>query len=417
MSSPRARTLIPTPTSAPPTSCRCRGRARWSRSIAASGVVGGRRRVGASVSASCSQVRRRPASRRTRRSRPRRKRGSSRGHSARSRSPPPTWSRPPPRCASEQRSDVRRGRLDELRAERGPEPPGPAASLPDELRSGRRRPPLGRRSRRSGWLPGGAPRRGDRQQLIRRFQPAGESSLRCRRPRRGRGAAASPVRARSGRISRGGPGRATMRRPSGRVTHQPGAVPFAFGSASADGISQACFRLISGMAMPRLDQRPRSHDSSSGSTTGVSPVTAAIASRVRSSGVGPRPPVETTRSARSRASAKAWLTASRSSGSAWILVTVIPSAVRLRASSPAFVSRVSPTVNSLPMLRSSADNSGRDRTIVAAYRSRNGRDARSRRYHRTNRTCDLCSRAGRSSGSRRSRYGTMARDGSGGGAE
>ena len=38
----------------------------------------------------------------------------------------------------------------------------------------------------------------------------------------------------------------------------------------------------------------------SGSTTGVSPKAAAIDSRVRSSGVGPRPPVETTRSARAR---------------------------------------------------------------------------------------------------------------------
>ena len=97
------------------------------------------------------------------------------------------------------------------------------------------------------------------------------------------------------------PGQRDDTPPSGRLTHQPGAVPFAFGSASADGMSQACLRLISGNGMPRRDQSPRSQASRSGSTAGVSPATAAIASRVRSSGVGPRPPVEMTRSARSRA--------------------------------------------------------------------------------------------------------------------
>ena len=86
--------------------------------------------------------------------------------------------------------------------------------------------------------------------------------------------------------------------PSGRSTHQPGAVPFAFGSASADGMSQACLRFIAGMSIPRRAQSPRSHASRSASTAGVSPTTSAIASRVRSSGVGPRPPVDTTRSAR-----------------------------------------------------------------------------------------------------------------------
>ncbi len=49
-----------------------------------------------------------------------------------------------------------------------------------------------------------------------------------------------------------------------------------------------------------------------GSTTVVSPNAAAIDSRVRSSGVGPRPPVEMTRSARAIAVANASVTASRS---------------------------------------------------------------------------------------------------------
>ena len=136
--------------------------------------------------------------------------------------------------------------------------------------------------------------------------PAPRASEPRQRPGRTRSGASRAA----GRAGRRSPGR------PGRSTHQPGAVPFAFGRASADGISQACLRLISGIGMPRRDQRPRSHASRSGSTTGVSPSAAAIASRVRSSGVGPRPPVETTRSARSSAAAKASVTASRSSGSA-----------------------------------------------------------------------------------------------------
>ena len=80
-----------------------------------------------------------------------------------------------------------------------------------------------------------------------------------------------------------------MTRPSGRSTNQPGAVPFGLGSAVADGISQACLRLSSGNGIPRRDHSSRSQASRSGSTSGVSPHAAAIASRVRSSGVGPEP--------------------------------------------------------------------------------------------------------------------------------
>ncbi len=70
-----------------------------------------------------------------------------------------------------------------------------------------------------------------------------------------------------GRISRGGPGRATATRPSGRVASHPGAVPFGFARAIADGILHACFRFISGRAIPRRAQRSRSQASRSGSAT------------------------------------------------------------------------------------------------------------------------------------------------------
>ena len=89
---------------------------------------------------------------------------------------------------------------------------------------------------------------------------------------------------------------------------QPGAEPRLLASAVAPSISHACFRFASGISMPRRSNRPRSHASSSGSTVGSRPHAAAMASRVRSSGVGPRPPVETTRSAASSARWKADVT-------------------------------------------------------------------------------------------------------------
>ncbi len=46
------------------------------------------------------------------------------------------------------------------------------------------------------------------------------------------GAAGSASSRHIGRISRGGPGRVTMTRPSGRSTHQPGAVPFGLASGA-----------------------------------------------------------------------------------------------------------------------------------------------------------------------------------------
>ncbi len=132
------------------------------------------------------------------------------------------------------------------------------------------------------------------------------------------------------------------------------------------GCARPACRFISGKGSPRRFHSARSQRSSPGSTTGVSPHTAAMASRVRSSGVGPRPPVEITRSARSRALANASRTTSRTSGTATRRSMATPAAVRPRASSPAFVSRVSPTVSSAPMDTIEAMRSGRGGT---AWRS------------------------------------------------
>ena len=157
-----------------------------------------------------------------------------------------------------------------------------------------------------------------------------------------------------GCISDGGPGSATRRRPSGRSTHQPGAVPRPLPIDVALGINQACLRLMAGMGTPRRAKSPASHASRSGSTVGVSPQAPAMASRVRSSGVGPSPPVTTTRSVRARPSVIAAVTASRSSGRATMRSIDTPQSVRSRARSPEFVSRVPPVVSSVPTARTVA---------------------------------------------------------------
>ena len=101
-------------------------------------------------------------------------------------------------------------------------------------------------------------------------------------------------------ISRGGPGRAAMTR-SPRRTHQPGAVPMGFGITSAEGMSVACLTFVSGIRMPRLSNPALRLASRSSCTSIVSPMAAAMDSRVRSSEVGPRPPVVTVTSERSQA--------------------------------------------------------------------------------------------------------------------
>ena len=164
----------------------------------------------------------------------------------------------------------------------------------------------------------------------------------------------STCSAHMGRISRGGPGSVTITRPSGRSTHQPGAVPLGLGSEVADGMTHACFTFTDGNGWPRRAQRPLSQSSVASSTDTVSSQTAATASRVRSSGVGPRPPVVTTRSARESAVRSASTTTSRSSGRSAIRETATPWATSERASSPLLVSVVSPTVSSEPIARSSA---------------------------------------------------------------
>ncbi len=93
-------------------------------------------------------------------------------------------------------------------------------------------------------------------------------------------------------------------------THQPGAVPRGLGMAWAEGMSMACLTLRSGKLKPREAKKSRRRCSVSTSTYISSPRARAMASRVKSSSVGPRPPVMRTMSERSRArpiaSARRW---------------------------------------------------------------------------------------------------------------
>ena len=208
--------------------------------------------------------------------------------------------------------------------------------------------------------PGGAPRRGSRRPATRRCRSGGTSWP----PRRDRGrlaaGAAAPGRPTSGASRAAVRAGRRSTRPSGTATTQPGAVPFGLGRAVARRDEPRLLEIDSGNGSPRRAHSARSQRSRTGSTTGVSPQTGAMASRVRSSGVGPRPPVETTRSDPLQAGRERLGDDLQS-----IRQRRDPpdrDARRRSASGrapPAFVSRVSPTVSSEPMLSSSAVRSRR----------------------------------------------------------
>ena len=84
-----------------------------------------------------------------------------------------------------------------------------------------------------------------------------------------------------------------------------GPCPAGWGWHAPDAMRAACLTLRSGMRRPRLAKKVRSWASSSGWTDSGSSSAAAMASRVTSSSVGPRPPVASVRSERSQARRKA----------------------------------------------------------------------------------------------------------------
>ena len=99
----------------------------------------------------------------------------------------------------------------------------------------------------------------------------------------------------------GGPGSMHSTRPS-CSTQRPGAVPFAFASTSPREKRYACLRLFGVIRRPMRAKRSMMVRSISASKTNSWPSTSAIASRVRSSQVGPSPPVVMITSARAQLS-------------------------------------------------------------------------------------------------------------------
>ena len=149
------------------------------------------------------------------------------------------------------------------------------------------------------------------------------------------------------RFSPGGPGIQTICLPS-FVAHQPGAVPLWLTMNCAEGIRCACLTLWAGISWPRLRNHWRRFASSAACTAGVSPRAAATASRVRSSCVGPSPPVVKMMSERSIPRRKASASLGRSSPMMLTHCNRMPRAGSRPAIQLALVSVSSPISSSVP---------------------------------------------------------------------
>lgn len=149
-------------------------------------------------------------------------------------------------------------------------------------------------------------------------------------------------------ISRGGPGRAATMAPLSRI-QMPGAVPRALNSTSEPLGNIACTRFRSGRGRFRFLKIPSMcrHDGSWYSSG--APASSARISRVRSSSVGPNPPVLMTRPALRLAIEKQSRLAARSSAMVVCQPTSIPCSASSRLSQALLVSRLRPEVSSLPI--------------------------------------------------------------------
>ena len=157
------------------------------------------------------------------------------------------------------------------------------------------------------------------------------------------------------RISRGTPGSIATHRPRSFSSQIPGADPWRLVRMVApSGITACCrFDTGNGPGHPR-----EAHSASSWSTTDSSrriarPKSAAIDGLVRSSDVGPSPPVVITPSARSSASPTTAAMATASSPTDVRRAMVIPTAASSRARCAPFVSIVNPSSSSSPIVTSS----------------------------------------------------------------
>jgi len=132
--------------------------------------------------------------------------------------------------------------------------------------------------------------------------------------------------------STGGPGsitsqlaRSPARKGLGRTSiASPGAVPCGLGRTIAPAGTSACTRFRAGISRRRHSKKCRMCARTAASSCSALPSNCAIKSRVRSSEVGPSPPVVITRSARASASPTAWRMSGPVSGTATWRLTVYP---------------------------------------------------------------------------------------------
>ncbi len=153
--------------------------------------------------------------------------------------------------------------------------------------------------------------------------------------------------------SRGTPG-TTKTRQSPTSAATPPAVPTGLSSRSAPSGVPACLRFASGIVLPRLAQICRIRSIQASLKTTGRPTTAARASRVKSSGVGPMPPLTSNRSLPWASRLMAASMAISSSDTLACSTTRTPAAASSCANQAVFVSTVSPLTISSPTLRTRA---------------------------------------------------------------
>ena len=135
---------------------------------------------------------------------------------------------------------------------------------------------------------------------------------------------------------------------------QPGAVPQALGRMRAPLANIACLRLFSGQLPRRLRIRACMASQLASSNSMGRPSSSAAISFVRSSCVGPRPPVVITRSLRDSASESASRIRPGLSPTVWCQSTLMPRACSSRERICASPLAICPMSSSVPTAISSA---------------------------------------------------------------
>ena len=154
-----------------------------------------------------------------------------------------------------------------------------------------------------------------------------------------------------GAVAPSGPGHCT-----GQTS--PGAVPGICSMNAAPTGLVAWRRLFMGMRRPRPENIPMMRSSISSSASSGTPITAAMASRVRSSCVGPRPPQQMTASLRSSASVRHDTMRSRLSPTlVWKNVSM-PDSASCSPIHDELVSVICPSRSSVPMATTSVRMAG-----------------------------------------------------------